>query len=122
MGVSIYDASGGIHTLQAVPLLHQLYGDSRLQVDFQFLLQGSQHHQQADLSQNTVNTKFHSDGPDLAQHGPSVQQSARVAMVCLMHQLAVPLTSKDAAVSSQQQQVAAQHNAAAGSRYTVYFG
>lgn len=80
------------------------------------LLQGSQLHQQADSSQSPhpLHTKLQSGEPELAQHATSVQQSARVAMVCLMHQLAALLTSKDAALGSQQQEEA-QHNTAAGS-------
>lgn len=121
MGVSIHDAFGGIHTWQAFPLLHQLYGDFQLQVDGP-LLQGSPLNQQADLSQNTGQTGLHSDGPNLAQQHATLQQSARVAMVCLMHQLAVPLTSKDATVGSQQQQVAAQHDVAAGNITRLLLG
>ena len=119
VGVSTHGAFGDVHTLQAFPLLHQLYGGFQLQVDGP-VLQGSPLNQQADLSQNTGQTGLHSAGPDLAQqHAAGFQQSARVAMVCLMHQLAVPLTSKDVSVGSQQQQMAAQHDAAAGSNTVV---
>lgn len=74
------------------------------------------------MTQNTLHTELRSGEHNLAQHAPGVQQSARVAMVCLMHQLAVPLTSKDAAVGSQQQQEVAQHNLAAGSETVTLVG
>ena len=78
------------------------------------VLQGSQLQQQPALGQNTRQKKLQSLGPNLA----SVQLSARVAMVCLMHQLTALLKEKHAAEGDCHQELA-QHRTAAGSCFSA---
>ena len=80
------------------------------------MLQGSRLQLQPALGQPTQLPNLHSLDLDVSQHAISVQLPARVAMVCLMHQL---VTHKAAPVGELDQD-SAQHVAAAGSRTTPF--
>ena len=69
--------------------------------------------QQSPFSQPTQHANLDTLGPELTQHASSTQLPPRVAMLCLMHQLAT--LCKD----THMEQTIAQHVTAAGSSRTV---
>ena len=105
---------GGLDNLQAFFLAAQAV--SKVSVSRgEVFLQGSQ----PALGQKPQHSKLQSVGPSLAQHVTDVQLSARLAMLCLMHQLTALLTNKHAAAGGHHHDQA-QHKTAAGSK-TVCF-
>lgn len=114
VGICTNVSSGGFDSVPGFPLQHKLL--SKVPISSKrVVLQGSQLHEQPALGQSSQRTKLQSLEPNLAQHVGVVQLSARVAVVCLMHQLTALLTEKHAAVGSCHGEVA-QHRTAAGTK------
>ena len=78
------------------------------------MVQGSQVQQQSPFSQPTQHANLETLSPELTQHASSTQLPPRLAMLCLMHQLAT--LCKNAPMD----QTSAQHVTAAGSSKTVH--